>query len=204
MGQDEDDESEDKPDSGPVLDDGCSPMSWESLSKRLAANKAYRQRLAECEEEPAYYSQMTESPGQTMETGMMHLNDENNGVGQGTPAGSFLVRQDSSLGGSGQVSDGQVTARLQTVAEDGACSAPATSPQLSQTGGAADCQVLSQIAVPASVEQLQVPHAAVHASAQADTQSLSGLNPASFGPILLHSIGGTSRGCCLFLSAFLS
>jgi hypothetical protein len=134
LGQDEEDDSEDKQDSETALDDGCSPMS--GLNKRLAANKAYRQRLAECEEEPTYHSHTTESLRQS-EAEADPLCDENSGVGQGTPSGTLIIRQDSSLmgSGSGQVSEGQVTARLQMVAGDTACSAPATSPQ---AGGAAD------------------------------------------------------------------
>jgi hypothetical protein len=170
------DESEEKQDSGLVLEDGCSPMS--GLSKRLADNKAHRRRLAGLAEEPSG-SQLSESPYQPMSTGgtvsLMHDGDFE--AQQFTPACGFIVRQDSSLGGSVMVSAGQDSRHQRTgnvLAEDTACSAPAQLPMNAQTDGAAGRPVLSPIAVPPSNEQLQIQPAADDATTQPPTQSTTG------------------------------
>ena len=178
------DESEDLQDSECALDEGCSPGG--DLFKRVAANKIHRQHLSQCVEEPGS-SHIGESPYEPINTGditpMVH--DENFGAHQRSPRGLFEVRPDSSLGGSAKVSDGQVTARLQigkVIQEDTACSVPAGSPQVSQTGAAADRPVLSPIKSPPSIEQQHNQSSEVIA-VQAQTQSTEGAKCITFPPI---------------------
>lgn len=169
--QDSNGEDSEQQDSGNGSQDEFSPCP----GPMSGLSKSRRQQLAYAAEEPSASDVAPESPFQPMSTGGMTplVHDENH---QRTPAG-FEVRQDSSLGGSAKISDGQVTARLRSgkyVHEDSACSAPAESPQLSHTGGVADRPVLSAIAAPPSSEQLQNQNAAVVMTAQAPTQSTSG------------------------------
>lgn len=158
------DESDDKQETGPELDDG-----WSGLSKRLADNKAHRERAAGCTEEAQFLDAVDPpSPPLNEMSRSALMYDENNQLHQGTPTCPFEIRQDSSLGDSVKVSGGHVNAAGLENAMDTACSAAAGAVQHPQ---ASDRPVLS----PIQVELVQSVQPPVDATAQGLVHSTTGL-----------------------------